>query len=300
MLETVSVVLTTYNRGAAVARTLDAVLRQTRAPLEILVADDGSTDGTPDWIEARYGARVRVLRGRNGGVARARNRGWRAATGDWIAFLDHDDAWHPEKLERTLAAATPQSNVIVSRWREVAEPDAARPSRDCGRVSPPWKAAQLAPRAAFAWLLGWHNPLVSASAVMVRRKALERAGGFDARCVPADDWDLWLRLARFSEFVLCDEVALDYALHAGQQRRDTARMFRAVRRTLGRHPLALARRPLLLWWLLWSGAFAPSIAAYERARDGDAAAWRAAWRAHPLALLSPQWLALLARRALAR
>lgn len=281
---TVSVVIPTFNRGAAIRKTLDSVLAQTLAPLEILVVDDGSTDGTADWIAAHYGEKIRLIRQKNGGVARARNRGWRAASGDWIAFLDHDDTWHPQKIERMSGAlGNPNVGVAVCRWREVENEIAAR-------QSPSVRAKN-----AFPWLFGWNNPIVSMSVPLVRRDLLLEIGGFDARCAPADDWDLWLRLAKISDFTFVNEVLVDYHLHAGQQRRDEKRMFRAVRRTLGKHPRELAQKPLLGWWFLWSGAFAVTLPEYNRAKSGDSSAFFAALKKHPLALLSPQWLALLVR-----
>ena len=282
---TISVVIPVYNRGVAVYATLDSVLNQTLTPLEILVVDDGSTDGSADLIEARYGNKVRVIRQPNGGVARARNRGWREARGEWIAFLDHDDAFRAHKLATLRPFLAGEADVLVSRWREIA-------SGEVVCISPVVHA-----RRAFGWLFGWDNPLVSASVPLVRRAALEGVGGFDPRCVPADDWDLWLRLAASgARFVWSDEVLTDYILHPGQQRRSEARMFRAVRRVLSRHPRALAVRPLLLWWLVSSGAFVASSAAYARFKGGDLGAWRGALRAHPLSLFSPQWVAALARR----
>ena len=284
----VSVVIPVYNRGEAVGDTLDSVLRQTWMPLEILVVDDGSTDGSADWIEARYGEVVRVIRQANGGVARARNRGWREAQGEWIAFLDHDDQFRADKLEILKPFIEGESDVVVSRWREVRDEKVVR-------ISP-----VIGPRNVFGWLFGWHNPIVSMSVPVVRRSVLEKVGGFNARAAPADDWDLWLRLALVASFSFCDDPTTDYHLHEGQQRLDEARMFRVVRRTLAKYPLQLARRPLLLWWLVWSGAFRVSIPAYEAFARGEWGALRLALRAHPLALLSPQWVATLMKRIVGR
>jgi len=290
MSTTVSVVIPAFNRGPRIAPTIDSVLAQTLAPLEIVVVDDGSTDGTANWIEEHYGAKVRVVRGRNGGVARARNRGWREAKGEWIAFLDHDDLFHPDKLATVAPLIQGDAGVVVSRWREVENGHTIRESPIASTRG-----------GAFDWLFGWNNPLVSMSVPLVRRSSLEGVGGFDPRCAPADDWDLWLRLAaRQTPFAWSEAVLTDYILHEGQQRRDEARMFRAVRRTLSRHPRALATRPLLLWWVLWSGAFVPSSPAYERFKRGEWGAMRAGVRAHPLALLSPQWVSAIGKRVLGR
>ncbi len=284
----ISVVIPVFNRGLLIGPTLDSVLGQTLAADEILVVDDGSTDGTSDWIEAHYGERVRVVRQPNGGVARARNHGWRQARGEWIAFLDHDDLFHPDKLERLAPFTNGREGVVVSRWREVEEEQTKRES------------PVISTDDAFDWLFGWNNPLVSMSVPLVRRDCLEQVGGFDPRCAPADDLDLWLRLSRVTTFAFCNAITTDYLLHAGQQRRDEARMFRAMRRALVKYPLSLAKRPLLLWWLVWSGAFVPSLPAYERFKSGQRGAWHEAMRAHPLALLSPQWLAALGKHALGK
>ena len=120
---TVSVVIPTYNRGPLIAATLDSALHQTRAPLEVIVVDDGSTDGTPDWIEAHYGARVRLIRQSNGGAARARNFGLAETRGEFIAFLDHDDLWLPQKLSLQLEAmeSNARVGVVYSSWVAVDE-----------------------------------------------------------------------------------------------------------------------------------------------------------------------------------
>ncbi len=294
----ISVVIPTYNSGALLRQTLDSVLDQTVAPLEIIVVDDGSTDGTPDWIESNYGARVRLIRQRNGGVAAARNMGWRAARGGWVAFLDHDDVWHADKLERLLSAATPTTGVVYSRWREVDEcgeplPDAVQLTKQKW-----WRGAS---GSIFGWLFGWRCPIISMSVPIVRRELLEQIGGFDSSCVPCDDWDLWLRLARVCPFGFVNEVTLEYRCYAAQQSRDEIKALRAARRVLGKHPFDLARRPLLFWWWLWLGAFGASLDAYNAAkragsRGAFASALARAVRAHPLALLAPQWLALIGWR----
>ena len=293
---TVSVVIPTYNRGAKVEATLDSALAQTRAPLEIIVVDDGSTDGTAQWIRARYGERVRVIEQANSGVARARNRGWRAARGEWIAFLDHDDVWHPTKLEHLLNAATPDCGVIYARWRQIDENGAGLDEARAER----WRGAR---GAVFGWLFGWHCPLISMSVPIVRRGLLKQSGGFDPQCVPCDDWDLWLRLAPKTRFEFVDEVLVNYRCSAQQQSRDEAAALCGARRALGKHRAALMRRPLVLWWWLWLGAFRLSLPAYRAAKVARTPAQlgRAlvrATRAHPLALLAPQWLAMLARRGL--
>ena len=96
---TISAVIPAYNAGPYLSRTLDSVLRQTHLPDEIIVVDDGSTDNTTD-VAVAYGDRVILIQQENAGASVARNTGINAAKGDWIAFLDADDEWIPEKLRR--------------------------------------------------------------------------------------------------------------------------------------------------------------------------------------------------------
>ena len=95
----ISVVIPAYNAAAWIRRAVNSVLSQTRPADEIIVVDDGSTDGTGDIVRM-YDGRVRLLQQANAGAAAARNTGILAATGDWIAFLDADDEWLPQKLQR--------------------------------------------------------------------------------------------------------------------------------------------------------------------------------------------------------
>ena len=98
----VSVVIPAYNAANFIRDTVDSALAQTHRDLEVIVVNDGSTDDTLNRLQP-YGSRIRVLDLANGGVARARNTGVKEATGSWIAFLDADDLWRPEKIERQLA-----------------------------------------------------------------------------------------------------------------------------------------------------------------------------------------------------
>lgn len=100
-MATVSVVIPAFNAESFLGEALDSVLGQTARPTEVIVVDDGSTDGTRALVR-RYSDAVRLVTQDNGGAARARNVGARQATGEWLAFLDADDVWLPEKLEKQL------------------------------------------------------------------------------------------------------------------------------------------------------------------------------------------------------
>jgi len=174
---------------------LDAVrsaLDQTLPPAEVVVADDGSADGTGDAVRAAFGDRVRVLAGRWGSAAAARNAAWRASRAPWVAFLDADDLWFPDKLEtaaRALAAA-PRAEWFFS--------DGAFRTLE-GRLEPSWfglyadvddgyVGAPLAQLMEVNFIL--------TSSVVARRDALEALGGFREDMTHAEDADLWIRLAR--------------------------------------------------------------------------------------------------------
>jgi glycosyltransferase involved in cell wall biosynthesis len=117
----VSALIATHNRHHVVGEAIDSVLAQTRPAEEIVVVDDGSTDETPRRLAA-YGERIRVVRQQNVGIAAARNAALRHATGDWIAFLDDDDIWYPQRLEvleRDLRGAAPEIRVHLANLRYV-------------------------------------------------------------------------------------------------------------------------------------------------------------------------------------
>ena len=98
----VSVVIPTYNRQRLVQDTIDSVLRQTFGDLELIVIDDGSTDDTRRVLQDRYGTRIRYVYQENQGESAARNHGIALAGGEYVAFVDSDDLWHPQKLERQV------------------------------------------------------------------------------------------------------------------------------------------------------------------------------------------------------
>ena len=99
----ISVIIPTYNRKHTLNRAIHSVLSQTSQPREIIAVDDGSTDGTKEWLAKMYPA-IRYIHQSNSGVSAARNVGIKTAQGDWLAFLDSDDEWLPQKLERQVAA----------------------------------------------------------------------------------------------------------------------------------------------------------------------------------------------------
>lgn len=180
----VSIVMSVFNEAGSVELALGSALDQTWRSLEVVVVDDGSTDGSADKVEAMAALdqRVRLLRQpRNGGVSRARNVGIEAARGGWLLFLDADDRIEPTHVEGLLTAARPAGGAF-SMWRFTDLE---------GREGPP-SAARREPD--FRALCRQGNPF-PIHACLVRREAVLAAGGFDTELDFAEDWDLWQRLA---------------------------------------------------------------------------------------------------------
>ncbi|CAN4278633.1 glycosyltransferase [Pseudoxanthomonas sp. LjRoot125] len=185
----VSVIIPTYNRRDLLPRALDSVLAQTLAVDEIIVIDDGSTDGTDDMLRARYGDRVRYVWQPNAGVSAARNHGLQLAQGRYLALLDSDDLWLPAKtgLQVAFLDAHPDFGMVVcdvervdSEYRHI---DVFR-RRDTLRED--------------GWVLRWvlHNPALAPASVLMRREVVEQLGGFDEGLRTAEDLEFHLRVAR--------------------------------------------------------------------------------------------------------
>jgi glycosyltransferase involved in cell wall biosynthesis len=189
----VSVVIPTYNRGAYVTKAIDSVLAQTYRDHEIIVVDDGSTDNTPGVLHA-YRKAVRVIRQDNAGVSAARNAGIKTARSPWVAFLDSDDEWMPEKLEAQMEdiGKHPElcghfTNVTFKLDdREALDLFGAKGFRCRGELP-------LVLQRPLACVI--EHEVVTCSAFLVRRDVLLRAGAFDTSLTLAEDRDLFMRVA---------------------------------------------------------------------------------------------------------
>lgn len=186
-----------YNASKTVGRAVNSVLAQTFSDLELIVINDGSTDSTAEVVRSRRDERARCITIVNGGVAGARNRGLDLASGDFIAFLDADDAWRPEKLERQLdlIGQRPTAGLCFTS-AELVDGGLRRIREEVAFSFTDFTEA----------LLKNGNVVTgSASSTIVRRSVLERVGGFDPQLSQCADWDLWLRLSLATEFVVINE-----------------------------------------------------------------------------------------------
>lgn len=185
----VSVVIPAYNVAAYIKTAVLSALDQTVADLEVIVVDDGSTDATPrilaEMSERLGDARLRIVSGANGGLAAARNRGIAAASGRYVGFLDGDDAWHPRKVERHLAAleAEPEVGITFSDSQCITED--GQPTRRM--LQSPYRRPTL-------WQMIRRNHVANGSTPIVRRSCFEEAGCFDERLRSCEDYEMWLRI----------------------------------------------------------------------------------------------------------
>ncbi len=201
-----------YNAAPTVGRAVDSVLGQTFSDLELLVIDDGSTDPTYEVVRARQDQRVRCIKTENGGVARARNRGLAISSGEFVAFLDADDAWLPMKLERQLDLMVQWPSVgLCFTSAEVLDGGLRRIGEDPADSFSDYTEALL--------MIGNIVPGGGSSA-MVRRSALEAAGFFDPQLSQCADWDLWLRLSLAGDLAPMPEVLMRYTRATGTMSTD--------------------------------------------------------------------------------
>jgi glycosyltransferase involved in cell wall biosynthesis len=200
----VSVVIPCYNYGRFLGQALRSVLDQTLAPLDIVVVDDGSTDDSRQ-IAASFGARVRVLAQANQGVSAARNTGIAATNGEYVAFLDADDFWHPHKLAAQIARLAPSGAALVHCATIEVDGD----GRECALVTAGKRGRPLRELALR------RDPVIlgGGSGAVVRRAALEKVGGFDVALSTSADWDMWRRLLTHFDIEFCPEPLVYYRLH---------------------------------------------------------------------------------------
>ncbi|MFQ5684371.1 MAG: glycosyltransferase family 2 protein [Candidatus Binatia bacterium] len=194
MAPLVSVIIPAYNRRLMLCDAVDSVLKQSYKEFELIVVDDGSTDGTVNEL-SRYGARVRILSQPRRGVAAARNLGVRYSYGRYIAFLDSDDLWRPRKLEIQVAFMKRNPVVQICQTEEIWV-------RNGIRVNPKKRHRKFSGDIFRASL---DLCLVSPSAVMMTKKLFEELGGFDEALLVCEDYDLWLRVAVHNPVLLIDE-----------------------------------------------------------------------------------------------
>jgi glycosyltransferase involved in cell wall biosynthesis len=234
----VSVVIPTHNRSRLLRQSLRSALSQADVRFEVIVVDDGSGDDTGAVIAGAGDPRVVSLRhDRSQGLSASRNHGADKASGDWIAFLDDDDVWSPHKLSRQLQAA----NATERSWVYVGCVNVDDSLQILGGAPPPppEEVVRMIPR----------SNLIpgSASSVALRRDVFHRLGPFDVALRSAEDWEMWIRLARHGPPAWVPEPLVAQRLHAANMSLRADVILGAVASVERRHHVHALRGPLYRW-----------------------------------------------------
>lgn len=192
-MPTISVIIPVFNGEETIQKTIESVLQQTFSDFEIIVINDGSQDATLEVLSTIKDSRLKVFSYPNAGQGASRNRGMNHASGEYIAFLDADDLWTPDKLETQLQALKLHSDATVAySWTDSID--------ELGHFHSKGPRPQFEGDVFQSLLLT--NFLVNGSNPLIRHQALIEVGGFDEKLPPAEDWEMWLRLANRYHFVV--------------------------------------------------------------------------------------------------
>jgi glycosyltransferase involved in cell wall biosynthesis len=250
----ISVVIPAFNAAAFLGQAIDSVLAQSAEEVEVIVVDDGSTDGTAA-IAQSYGSEVHYIHQINQGMAGARNRGLQECRGDFVGLLDADDTWMPGKLGKQIDALndSPRARVCYTACLVT--------DRNLHPI-----AVELSPRKGTALedLLLMGNVVGSVSSALIEGRVLAEVGGFNPRLSHCADWELWVRLARRTEFVCLPEPLVTYRQHGANLSRHIAILERESFQVLDAAfadpetpaPLkARQRRALARNWMVLAGCY---------------------------------------------
>ncbi len=215
----ISIIIPAYNAQQTILETIASVQEQTFQDWELIVVNDGSKDRTLEVLRTLNEPRLRVFSYTNGGVCKARDRGFAQAQGEYIAFLDADDLWLPEKLELQLKALqkNPSASVAYS-WTCFMD---EQPEKVLFHYSAPYKFTGNVYRQLLI-----SDFIHSGSNTLIRKAAIEAVGSFDPNCPGCADWDYWLRLAAQGEFVVVPKHHILYRRRAGSMSTNVAKMRR--------------------------------------------------------------------------
>lgn len=224
---TVSVVIPTYNHAQFLRAAIQSVLDQTFSDWEAIIVNNYSEDETVEIVASYDDPRIRLVDFHNHGIiAAARNHGMALAQGEFVAFLDSDDIWYPEKLKRCIEKLQEGNDVVChgEAWVKTG-----RPPRQM-LYGPQRRTRYLS--------LLYDGNCLSTSATVVRKTALDSVDGFseNPQMVTAEDYELWLKLAKAGcRFALVDEVLGEYHIHGGNQSKAVIRNLKAELAVLGKH-----------------------------------------------------------------
>ena len=202
----ISVVIPSYNRKDFLKRSIDSAINQTKKPLEIIVVDDGSTDGTETMIKSDYDF-VKFIKQKNKGVSAARNIGIKVSIGEWICFLDSDDEWKKDKLEKQINAMKSNPGYKFFHSDEIWIKNGIRINQK--------KKHKKYGGDIFDKCLDMCR--ISPSSVMIDKTVFDEVGNFNENLVVCEDYELWLRICdKYRVFFIDEPLIIKYGGHQGQ------------------------------------------------------------------------------------
>lgn len=239
---TVTIVIPLYNGERWIEQTLASAIAQSYRDLEILVVDDGSSDNSASIVErfCQKDSRVRLIRKENGGASSARNRGLEEAQGEYFAPLDQDDLWHPDKLRQQVLAfqnAGPDAGAVYC-WCSAIDANGCILRRDAG-------VSDAEGNVLIDLIMA--NWMPSGSVPLFRTTAVRCAGGYRSSVNPADDIDLYIRIAEASTFRVVKEFLVGYRQHETNVSHDGARMVGQFERVMKEAQKRYPRMPTQLF-----------------------------------------------------
>lgn len=218
--EKISVIIPNYNYGRFIRDAIESVLSQTYQPIEIIVVDDGSTDDSVKVVET-FGGKIKLIKQQNGGVGKARNTGAKNSTGDFLAFLDADDIWFPEKLEKQIVLFSNESVGYVSCGMREFNTEGKTIDHHIPLLKG-WTTKNM--------LLFDAPTAASGSAFIVKKEIFEKVGGFDENpeLHPSEDWDFARRVSEVCSINPTADILVDYRNHGDNGHLDIPRFERSM------------------------------------------------------------------------
>lgn len=202
----ISVVIPTYNRIELLKRSIDSVINQTIKPSEIIIVDDGSNDGTEAMVKKKYDS-LKLIKQKNKGASAARNSGIKASSGEWICFLDSDDEWKNDKLEKQITAVANNSDYKFFHSNEIWIKNGKRINQK--------KKHKKYGGDIFKKCLDMCR--ISPSSVLIDKNIFEEIGFFNENLVVCEDYELWLRICdKYEVFFIDEPLIFKYGGHQGQ------------------------------------------------------------------------------------